>query len=102
MALNRPPKLVLRPGRSKLAALVFVTALVAACGVGIALDGNSLGWVLVIAALGLAVSFWRLLTSSRLDLRLNQSGFAFGTLLRRHAFSWCDVLMVRVVGLGPN
>src|SRR5689334_10910690 len=102
MATHRQPKLVLKPGRSKLAALLFLTALVAAIGVGIAMDGNVAGWALVAGVLALAVVSWRLLTSARLDLRLNQSGFAFGTPLRRHAFSWCDVQSFGVAGFGPN
>jgi hypothetical protein len=102
MALLRQPKLVLRPGRAKFGALVFLTALAAVCGVGIAMNGHAAGWALVVGALGLAAICWRLLTSPRRDLRLNQSGFAFGTLLARHAFSWCDVESFGVVGFGQN
>ncbi len=69
MAIYRQPKLVLKPGRSKLAALFFLTALAAAIGVGVALDGNAAGWALVAAAVALTAVCWRLLTSPRLDLR---------------------------------
>jgi hypothetical protein len=102
MATYRQPKLVLKPGRSKPAALFFVTALVAAIGVGLALDGNPAGWAVVLVAVTCAAVCWRLLTSPRRDLRLNQSGFAFGSPLRRHAFSWCDVQSFGVAGFGPN
>src|SRR5262249_44764432 len=102
MALHRQPKLVLKPGRSKLGALLFLTAVVAVCGVGLSLNGNAAGWVLVVAPAAFATVGWRLFTSPRFDLRLNQSGFAFGTLLSRHAFSWCDVHSFGVVGFGPN
>lgn len=102
MASTRPAKLVLTPGRSKLGMLLFATAAVAVCGVGVALDEPAIGWPVVTAAAIAAALCWGALSSPRLDLRLNQSGFAYGTLIGRSAFSWCDVETFGVVGFGPN
>lgn len=102
MALHRQPKLVLKPGRAKLGAVIFLAGLVAVCGLGLAMDGQVAGWVLVVSAIGMVVGAERWLSSPRRDLRLNQSGFAYGTLAGRWAFSWCDVQYFGVVGFGSN
>lgn len=102
MALHRQPKLVLQPGRSKLGALLFLMAFCTVCGVGLALDGYMAGWAIVATGAIMCLAGWRFLRSSRFDLRLNQSGLAFGTILGRHAFSWCDVQSIAVVGFGAN
>lgn len=102
MAPFRPTKLVLRPSLIKPLTMLFIAALIAVCGIGAALEGVRAGWLVAAVAAGFAALAWRLMTSTRFDLRLNQSGFAFGTLLGRHAYSWCDVQSFGIAGFGQN
>lgn len=84
-------ELILRPGMFRAGALIAGGAALAAFGIAMWVVGG--GWPRVY--LGLAVPFLALgaymRMSPRMWLHLSPTGFAYGTLLRRHAYHWSDV-----------
>jgi hypothetical protein len=99
---NQHAKLVLRPSRRKWGAILLFVGLIGILGLLMIRDGRAIGWLNIAVAVPLIPFICWVMTTRRMHLRLNASGFAFGTLRKQYMYSWSEIESFGVAEFASN